>query len=149
MVHGFKESRKIHDSQDRIFEVAPVEGQKPFGIFKDKFAEEMTFPTLLFGNPHDDDNTKRLSYQKIVQWELLHYNGDFSYHITILFFKIVQILIEEVLSRIWIQIRKGHLRGIKLLTKDVKHKKNLEQILKSDIGYKDFKHIPISANYLH
>ena len=85
LVHGFIESRRIHDLQDRIFEFAPVEGQKPHAIFKDKFAEEMTFSTLFFGNPHDDGITKRLSYQNIVKWELLHYSGDFMYLITIYF----------------------------------------------------------------
>ena len=66
LVHGFIESRQIHDLQDRTFEVAPAKGQKPLGTFKDKFAEEMTFPTLFFGNPCDDDITKRPSYQKVV-----------------------------------------------------------------------------------
>lgn len=101
MVYGFIESCQIHDLQDRIFEVAPTEGHKPLGIFKDKFAEEMTSPTLLFGNKCDDDITKRISYQNIVQWELLHYSGDFSYHITNLFFKTMRLIIEKVLFSIW------------------------------------------------
>lgn len=37
----------------------------------------------------------------------------------------------------------------KMLTKDVKHKPNLEQIFESDIGYIYFKHIHISPDYLH
>jgi hypothetical protein len=89
LIHGFTESQHIHDLQDKIIELAPVEGKHPLGIFKDKYAEEMNFPTLFYGNPHDDDITKRFSYQKIVQWELLHASRDFSYHTTNLFFKTV------------------------------------------------------------
>jgi hypothetical protein len=48
----------------------------------------------------------------------------------------------------WVRIRKGQLQGINLLARDVKYKENLEKILKSDIGYIDFKNIHISPNYL-
>ena len=67
LVHGFVESRRIHDLQEKLIELAPDEGQRPLGIFTDKYAEEMSFPTLFFGNPRDDDITKIFSYHKIVQ----------------------------------------------------------------------------------
>jgi hypothetical protein len=60
----------------------------------------------------------------------------------------MRIIIEQVLSYMWVQIRKGQLQGIKLLAKDVKYKLNLEKILKSDIGYIDFKNIRTSLDYL-
>jgi hypothetical protein len=89
LVHGFTDSQCIHDLHEKIIEVAPVEGQHPLGIFMDRYAKEMNFPTLFYGNAHDDDIVKRFSYQKIVKWELLHASGDFSYHTTNFFFKIV------------------------------------------------------------
>jgi hypothetical protein len=52
--------------QDKIVEIALAEGQRPLGIFKDKFAEEMNFPTLFYGDPHGTDITKRFNYHKIV-----------------------------------------------------------------------------------
>ena len=52
------------------------------------------------------------------------------------------------MSCIWIRIRKGQLKGRKLVAKDVKYKPNLEKILKSDIGYIDFKNIRISPIFL-
>ena len=61
----------------------------------------------------------------------------------------MQIVIEKVISSIWVRIQKDRLRGKKLLAKDVKHNPNLEQILKSDIGYIDFKHIHIFLDYIH
>ena len=60
----------------------------------------------------------------------------------------MRIIIEQVLSFISIQIRKGQLQGRKLFAKDVKYKVNLEKILRSDIGYIDFKNIRISPDYL-
>jgi hypothetical protein len=64
LIHGFIESQHIHDLQDKIIELALAEGKHPLGIFKDKYAEEMNFPTLFYGNPCDDDITKRFNYKK-------------------------------------------------------------------------------------
>ena len=108
----------------------------------------MNFPTLFYGNARDHDITNRFSYQKIVQWELLQASGDFQYHTTNLFFKTMRIIIDKVLSCIWVQIRKGQLKGRKILAKDVKYRANLEKLLKSDIGYIDFKNIRISSDHL-
>jgi hypothetical protein len=44
--------------QDKIVEIAPAKGQCPLGIFKDKFAEEMNFPTLFYGYPCGTDITE-------------------------------------------------------------------------------------------
>ena len=109
LVHGFIASQRIHDLQDKLIEIAPAEGQRPLGIFKDKHAEEMSFPTLFFGNPRDNDILQRFRYQEIVKWEVMHYSGDFSYHITNFLFKAMRIIIEKVMSCISVRIRKGKL----------------------------------------
>ena len=51
LVHGFTDLQCMCDLQDTIVEIAPAEGQRPLGIFKDKFVEEMNFPTLFYGDP--------------------------------------------------------------------------------------------------
>jgi hypothetical protein len=58
LVHGFTDSQCIRDLQDKIFEIAPSERQRPLGIFKEKFAEEMTFPTLFYEDPCGTDITE-------------------------------------------------------------------------------------------
>jgi hypothetical protein len=58
LVHGFIDSQCIRDLQDKIVEIALVEGERPLGIFKDKFAEEMNFPTLFYGYPRATDITE-------------------------------------------------------------------------------------------
>ena len=79
--------QRVHDLQDKILEVALAEGQRPLGIFNDKYAEEMKFPVLLYRHLHDNDTVHRFSYQKVVKWELQHASNDFSNHTTNLFFK--------------------------------------------------------------
>ena len=66
LVHGFTDSQCICDLQDKIVKIAPTEGKHPLGIFKEKFVEEMNFPTLFYGDPRPSDIMKRFSYHKIV-----------------------------------------------------------------------------------
>ena len=73
-----------------------------------------------------DDVTKSFTYQKIARWEVLHKDRDFAYHITNLFYNAVRIILNQVLNYIWIKIRKGQLKGRKLLSKYVKSKPNLD-----------------------
>jgi hypothetical protein len=61
--------------------------------------------------------------------------------------KQVHIILNQVLSSIWIRIRKGQLKGRKIKARDVKSNPNLDHILKSDIGYMDLKTIRMSPDY--
>ena len=70
------------------------EGYLPLGIFQDKYSEEMSFPTLFFGEKRPEDMTNNLSYQKIAKWEVLHKEHDFAYHTTNLFYKAVRIIVK-------------------------------------------------------
>ena len=58
LVHGLTNSQCIGDLQEKIVEIAPAEGKRPLGIFKDKFVEEMNFPTLFYGDPRSSDITE-------------------------------------------------------------------------------------------
>lgn len=48
LIHEYTDSRCIHNMVEKIIEIAPVEDYYPIGIFKDKYAKEMNFPTLFF-----------------------------------------------------------------------------------------------------
>ena len=95
-----------------------------------------------------DDITKNFTYQNIAQWEVQHIDHDFTYHVTNLFYKAVCIILNQVFSSTWIRIRKGKLKGRKLIVKDVKSKSNLHCILKLDIGCMDLRTIRTSPDYL-
>jgi hypothetical protein len=58
LIHGFTNSQRIRDLQDKIIKIAPAEGKRPLGIFKEKFVEEMNFPTLFYGDPRPSDITE-------------------------------------------------------------------------------------------
>jgi hypothetical protein len=58
LIHRLIDSQCIRDLQDKTVEIAPAEGKRPLGIFKDKVSKEMNFPTLFYGDPHPSDITK-------------------------------------------------------------------------------------------
>jgi hypothetical protein len=128
--------------------IARAEGYMPLGILQDRYSEEMSFPTLFYGEKRPEKITKKITYQKNSQWEVFHHDHDFAYNITNLFYKEVRIILRQVLNCIWIRIRKGQLKGRKLVAKDVKSKPNLDRILKSEISYMDLRSIRTSPDYL-
>ena len=83
-----------------------------------------------------------------MQWEVQHIDHDFAYHGTYLFYKPIRIILNQVFNSMWIRIRKGKLKGRKIIEKDVKSKPNLDRILKLDIGYIDLRTIRTSPDYL-
>ena len=147
MVHGFANSYNIFDLQNNQINIAPREGYAPLGIFRDKYSEEMSFPTLFYGEKRPYDISTNFSYQKIARWEVLHKEHDFAYHITNLFYKAIRVILNQVFNSVSIRIRKAQLKGRKLKAKDVKTKPNLDRILRSDIGYMDLKTIRTSPDY--
>jgi hypothetical protein len=74
---------------------------------------------------------------KVAQAELTSVNRKFAYHISNLFFKTIKILIHFVLSSAWIRIQKTILKGRKPTIAQVKNTKDLENILKSDMAYRE------------
>jgi hypothetical protein len=49
LLHGFTDSHSIYDLQNNQINIAPAEGYMPLGIFQDRYSEEMSFPTLFYG----------------------------------------------------------------------------------------------------
>jgi hypothetical protein len=144
LIQNILEPEQIFDDDDSIA-IAPGENFRPLGLFRDLHSEEYNFPTLFFGHQRPDI---KLSYQKIAQAELTSTNRKFAYHITNLFFKTIKILIHFVLSSAWIRMRKSILKSRKPTAAQVSNKKNLENLLKSDIGYRELTRIRTSPDYL-
>ena len=49
LLHGFTDTHNIFYLQNNQINIAPGEGYLPLGIFQDRYSEEMSFPTLFFG----------------------------------------------------------------------------------------------------
>ena len=77
----------------------------------------------------------------------MHKDRRFAMNIKNFFFKTVKIMIAKVLSSIWVRLQKGKLRGADLIASLVSKDTNIEQVLHSRIGYKDFKALHTSPDY--
>jgi len=70
-----------------IYFIGPNKIFHPLNLFKNKHSKEQNFPTLFDKQPQQF--SKGLSYQPILQWELLHKSKDFSINISNLFKKLL------------------------------------------------------------
>ena len=77
-------------------------------------------------------------YQQTAKWELSVHDTRLANNIEKLFFKNIKILSAKVYSSIWVQMRKGKLKNCLLAARDVTMDTNIEKILSSNIGFKDF-----------
>ncbi len=95
VVQNILYSEQIYDYFENDVTMAPSQNFKPLGLFQDPHCEELKFLTLFFGQLHSNQGIK-MSYQMIVQWELLHKNHNFATHIPNLFSKVIKILIHSI-----------------------------------------------------
>ena len=95
LLHKIYCSQQVVDHNDSIFNVAPLEGYTLLGLFKDKYCEEMCFPTLFFGEPQKYHELALKKYQAIAKWELMNENRKFSLNIENLFFKAMKIMTQK------------------------------------------------------
>jgi hypothetical protein len=130
---------------DDILSVAPSENQTPRNPFIDKHAEEMTYCSLFGGKPRPK-LFKPVSYHKICKWELRHKNRRFARHKENLFFKTRKSMLKLLADLEMISMKKVVKRdGSKYTAKDLK--KNRENILLHDEGYKFLKSVRGSPPY--
>ncbi|MCO5600782.1 hypothetical protein L7F22_054897 [Adiantum nelumboides] len=147
LVHGIYSSHQVIDFEDATINVALSEGQSHLSIFKDVFCEELSFPSIFFGAKRKYNLPKSMSYQEIAKWELKHKDLRFSSCIENLFFKTMKILVQQVLSCVWVRMRKGQLKDHQIRAKEVATDTNVDRLLLTNMGYKDFKTLRTSANF--
>ena len=46
LIHGYGETNLLDDLSNKIIKIEPLEHFSPLGIFRDKYSEELNFPTL-------------------------------------------------------------------------------------------------------
>ena len=140
MIHNFLDSDIIND-YDKMLIVAPSEDYHPISIFKDKYSEELNFPTLFYGYPRNQNIYDKFFQHAIAKWEFLHKNHDFAQNIQNIFFKAIKICIQKVKNSSWIRIRKRKLTGRTLTTNQIIQEPNLDKILQSHIGFRDLERL--------
>ena len=107
MLHNFATSQQMVDLNDSIYHIAPSEGFQPLSVFKDTWCEELSFPTLFYGEKRKYHAKAVNDYQTVVKWELCHSDRRFALNIENIFFKAMKIMLLKVLSSIWVRLRKG------------------------------------------
>jgi len=93
MIHNILDAPKIMDYENTMFSGSPNQKFHLLNLFKTKHSKELNFPTLIYEQPSEG-----FSYQQIAQWELIHKSKDFSTNILNLFFKLLILFIQKVIS---------------------------------------------------
>jgi hypothetical protein len=127
MVQNILSYEQIYNYFENAITMALGQDFKPLGLFQDLHCEELNSPTLFFGQPHSNQGIN-MSYQMIIQLELLHKNHNFATHVPINFFKAIKVLIHFVISSSWVHIRKRKFLGCQFQACDVINKPNLDVI---------------------
>jgi hypothetical protein len=60
LLHGFTDSNSIYDLQNNQINIAPAKGCMPLGFFQDRYLEEVSFPTLFYGEKRSQKITKKI-----------------------------------------------------------------------------------------
>lgn len=112
--------------------ITPREGFQPLGLFHHAHSKEYKF-SMFFLAIQDH---LLLVHTKKKQVKLTSVNRKNSYHITNIYFQTIEILIHFILSSIRIHIQKENLSYQIHISSNVSNNVNLDQKLKSNLGYK-------------
>ena len=139
----------VSSAGNEVYSMAPGEGKHPIHFMRDKYCEELSFPTLFptgqFG--YQIERAVPLSPTKYFNARLLNYTGRFASNPEYLFF--AQFITEQkkVQDSINIALKKVH--GRTLTAQEVRNMDNatLRNLIFSDQAYTFMKNIPGSPSY--
>ena len=142
----------LDDSADKIFSVAPGEGQKPIAILTDEHFEEMCNPSKYpFGNFGLMANReKKLSVRKYFNQRLLDADGRFAKDVEYLLTAQYGVESKQVVDDASIMLRQsqGRLyRGQALTAGAIKNVEVLHQMIRKDDAYRFLKNVRGSPAY--
>jgi hypothetical protein len=80
LLHGFTDSHSIYYLQNSQINIVFAKGYMPLGIFQDRYSEEMSFPTLFYGEKNQETLQKNLHIKKFVNGK--YYTNTTTLHIT-------------------------------------------------------------------
>ncbi|XP_062618787.1 uncharacterized protein LOC134280394 [Saccostrea cucullata] len=129
------------DTDNKIFCVAPGEGQTPQSIFQEKGAEAMAFPALLPNGKYgfSEERKIKLSPSKYFNSRLFCADTRFAKDNKFIFFAQFMIEMSNIKSNLSIALRKGKAKtddGKKITASMLTNSENLQQILKTDAGFR-------------
>jgi hypothetical protein len=125
--------------------VAPGEGMTPISLFMDKHCEEASFPNIYCGTLREFG--KGISFCDRARWELTNIDRRVAHCIDNIFFKMIRIRVNFIMSMSSVRLRKGKRQGNVFTAKELKNKATRKDLLKCDIGFKDLKALRNSPHY--
>jgi hypothetical protein len=117
--------------------VALGEGVTPISLFMDKHCEEASFSNIYCGTLRQFG--KGISFCDRARWELTNVDRRVAHCIDNIFFKMIRIRVNFIMSMSSVRLRKGKRQGNLFTAKELKNKAACEDLLKCDIGFKDLK----------
>ena len=93
---------------DRILNFAPGEGNRPLGIFVDKDAEYLSFPTIFCGKRRAENKERVVPvyYSTICKWELRSRDRRVAQSVPNIFYKLKKLQIKQILDTSCLSLRK-------------------------------------------
>jgi len=135
--------------KELIYTFAPTEPYRPKGIFRDTFAEELSYPLLFAGMPRksNTERIKNVSYSDIVKWECRSMDRRVAKCIPNLFFKLKKLQIQQITNKVSLALRRCKSQGNSYTVDDLIRPGGIDEICKLDEGYRIFKTIRNSPAY--
>ncbi|XP_070538389.1 uncharacterized protein [Ptychodera flava] len=136
-----------HTDSDGAVCYAPGEGNKPLGIFQDKYSEELSFPTIYCGQPREKKRIVPVLYSTLCKWELRHKDRRVAKSMPNIFFKLKKLQIKQIKDKATLCLRKCNLKGRKLTAGELQSPQNVDKIVRLDEGFRVLKTLRGSPPY--
>ena len=128
----------IEDSETKyILSVAPGEGNKPLGIFRDQYSEELAYPGIFLGQkqPENKDRLVSVHYSDICKSELRRSDRRAAMCVENIFFKANKLQMKILLGKSQVALRKCKGNSRSLNTGRLKSEGAIEQLIHLDEGF--------------
>lgn len=133
----------------KTFSFAPGEGQVPIGLYQDKNAEYLAFPSIYCGQtrPENKDRQTPVHYSTICKWELRSADRRAACSIPNIFFKLKKLQIKQIQDRVNLAMRKCQLNGEKVTVGQVLNQSTFDNIVRLNEGYRVLRQLRGSPAY--
>lgn len=120
----------------KIMSFAPGDGQVPLGLYQDKHAEYLAFPSIYCGQqrPENKERHTPVHYSTICKWELRSADRRAACSIPNIFFKLKKLQIKQIQDKVNFTMRKCQMDGKNVTVEQVLDSTSLDNIVRLDEG---------------
>ncbi|XP_069114560.1 uncharacterized protein [Argopecten irradians] len=127
----------VQTLNSKIMSFAPGEGQTPLGLYQDKDAEYLSFPTIYCGQrrPENKERKTPVHYSTICKWELRCQDRRAAVSIPNLFYKMKKLQIKQLQDKVSLAMRKCKTNH-KITAKEVLSPSSFDNVVRHNDGYR-------------